>query len=105
MDNEIGFFHFREVDSLRYKLYQLNDGTVFYLYDNKKYKLTVPNKFKNKNLHVVVSKCSNYDNYQDEIIDELNIYKKYPIGCYINNEYIATNIEFPNEYIFDILKN
>jgi hypothetical protein len=62
----LGYFHVREVDAFRYKIYR-NNNIDYVDYKNNCYKINLPQKFKNLNdIHIVLSKAHYYDDYEKE---------------------------------------
>jgi aminopeptidase C len=60
-----GYLHFRSIDVLRYPIYKI-DNDYLYMYKDKKYKLNIPNNFKNKFIDVTLSNKINYVDYEKE---------------------------------------
>ena len=95
----IGYLYVREVDSIRHPIYKTDAG-YFIEYrahcgaQLKSISFNLPDKYKNNtDIHIVLSKASEYVNYEKEIAD-IN----FPRYIYINDEkiknynYIPTNI-------------
>ena len=60
----IGYFHVREVDVFRHKIYR-NNNIDYVDYKNHCYKINLPQKFKNLNdINIVLSKAHYYDDYE-----------------------------------------
>jgi len=82
--NLIGYFHIREVDSIRYNIYKISD-TIYVNYKNKMNIINLPKKFMNmNNINIVLSKVHGYDNYYKEKQDNFQF-------IYINNEKIKND--------------
>jgi len=83
----IGYFYIREVDSIRYDIYQNNDN-FFVLVKNKYYKINLPKKYQNLNesVHIVLYDGLDYEDYQNNL--KFNTPPKYII---INNNKIENN--------------
>ena len=73
-----GYLYFRSVDSIRHPIYKLNDK-YFYVYKEKKYKLNIPEEFKEQFIHLTLSNSHNYNVYEKEI-KELGYPKTYDIN-------------------------
>jgi len=83
----IGYFYIREVDSIRYDIYQNNDN-FFVLVKNKYYKINLPKKYQNLNesVHIVLYDGLDYEDYQNNL--KFNTPPKFII---INNNKIENN--------------
>lgn len=83
----IGYFYIREVDSIRYNIYQNNDN-FFVLVKNKYYKINLPKKYQNLNesVHIVLYDGLDYEDYQNNL--KFNTPPKFII---INNNKIENN--------------
>jgi hypothetical protein len=83
----IGYFYIREIDSIRYDIYQNNDN-IFALIKNKFYKINLPKKYQNLNekIHITLTDILDYEDYE-------NFLKKNKPPSYIkiNNEKIQNN--------------
>ena len=92
----IGYLYVREVDSIRHPIYKTESG-YFIEYQShcgaqlKSIPINLPEKYKNNSdIHIVLSKLSEYVNFQKEIAD-IN----FPQYLYINDEKIKNNNYFP----------
>ena len=83
----IGYFYIRQVDSIRYDIYQNNDN-FFVLVKNKYYKINLPKKYQNldESVHIVLYDGLDYEDYQNNL--KFNTPPKYII---INNNKIENN--------------
>jgi hypothetical protein len=93
----IGYLHFRTVDAFRHPIYKLNDE-YYYVYkrNNKKYKIKIPNNFKNKFINVTLSNKMNYVDYEKEYKE-----KGFPKVYEINNIQVINydgDIELPENF-------
>jgi len=104
-NQEIGYIHFRSVDTTRYVLYFLTDYIIYYKYKNQIYKIKLPEKFDGKKLDITLNNKTSAVDYENEVRNSIINHKKYPIGYYSNtNKFIETSVDFPSEIILDVMK-
>ena len=63
---KIGYFYIRQIDSIRYDIYQ-NNINIFALIKNKFYKINLPKKYQNlnKEIHITLIDMMDYENWED----------------------------------------